>query len=124
MALLNDYKKLIEFYSSKQDPIAIYFTEKMSNLLCCQASLETLDKQTEQVTTSMAEEALSSQLTDFKDVSSWGASKYDLESKRKERSKKVQITLEVHKTHKRSNARNLLNRYYEECLDNNNLIMN
>lgn len=45
MSLLNDYKKLIEFYSSKQDTIAIYFTEKMSNLLSCQASLETLDRQ-------------------------------------------------------------------------------
>lgn len=78
MALLNDYKKLIEFYSSKQDPISIYFNEKMSNLLSCQASLETLDRQTEQVTTSMAEEAQSNQISDFKDVSAWGASKYDL----------------------------------------------
>lgn len=44
LALLNDYKKLVEYYSSRQDAIALYFTEKMQNLIACQAAIETLDK--------------------------------------------------------------------------------
>lgn len=36
----------------------------------------------------------------------------------------MQITLEVKKTHKRSNAKNILNKYYDECVENNLLVMN
>ena len=55
LALLNDYKKLVEYYSSKQDTIALYFTEKMQNLISCQAAIETLDKTQEVTTMSFAE---------------------------------------------------------------------
>lgn len=126
LALLNDYKKLVEYYSSRQDSIALYFTEKMQNLIACQAAIEMLDKSQEVTTMSMVEEAASQPplIQDFKEVNWSSPSRYDIESKRKERSKKVQITLEVKKTHKRSNARNILNKYYDECVENNLLVMN
>ena len=126
LALLNDYKKLVEYYSSKQDTIALYFTEKMQNLISCQAAIDTLDKTQEVTTMSFAEEIASqgTPIQDFKEVNWSSPSRYDLESKRKERSKKVQITLEVKKTHKRSNAKNILNKYYDECVENNLLVTN
>lgn len=49
---------------------------------------------------------------------------YDRDIKRKERAKKVQIFMEVKRTQKRSNAKNILNKYYEECVENNLLVMN
>lgn len=51
------YKKLVEYYTAKQDTIALYFTEKMQNLMCCQDAIETFDKSSrESLTMSMAEE--------------------------------------------------------------------
>lgn len=32
--------------------------------------------------------------------------------------------MEVKKTQKRSNAKNILNKYYEECVENNLLVVN
>jgi uncharacterized protein YeeX (DUF496 family) len=51
------------------------------------------------------------------------AEAYDRETKKKERAKKVQIFMEVKKTQKRANARNIINKYYEECVDNNAMAM-
>jgi hypothetical protein len=95
----------------------------MQNLISCQAALETLDKTQEASTMSFAEEIASQpiNISEFKEVT-WTPSRYDIESKRKERSKKVQITLEVKKTHKR--AKNILNKYYDECVENNQLVVN
>lgn len=36
LSLINMYKKLVEYYTTKQDTIALYFTEKMQNVMCGQ----------------------------------------------------------------------------------------
>jgi hypothetical protein len=119
------YKKLVEFYSTKQDTIALYFTEKMQNIMACQGAIEAFDKSREAMTMSMVEEqAQAIKLSDFKEVIPPTTGSYDREVKRKERAKKVQIFMEVKKTQKRSNAKNILNKYYEECVENNLLVMN
>lgn len=47
---------------------------------------------------------------------------YDPEIKKKERSKQAQIAIQVNKVKKKTNARTILNSYYQECLENNKIV--
>lgn len=104
--------------------MGIYFVEKMQTLLASQKTIEIIDKTQEQLTASMnasdAMEGMEREVDSKEKVSS--ASKYDVESKKKERSKMVKMFIEIKKTKKRANAANILNHYYKECLENNALV--
>ena len=115
------YSKVIEHYNSVQDNMGIYFVEKMQTLLASQKTIEIIDKTQEQLTASMnASDAMEGmdKERDVKGKVGEGV-KYDLESKKKERSKMVKMFIEIKKTRKRANAANILNQYYKECLTNN-----
>ena len=54
MQLVKAYTKVIEFYNSIHDNMAIYFTEKMQILLASQKTIDIIDKTQEIRTSSMA----------------------------------------------------------------------
>ena len=48
---------------------------------------------------------------------------YDPDIKKKERSKNAQIAIQVNKVKKRANAKTILTSYYDECMENNKIVV-
>lgn len=120
--LIELYRKLVEFYSERNDKISLYFMDKIAQL---SSEIPLLQEPEEKLTMSMAREVIEEDNqvdSRFKGIISTPASKYDPEQKKKERSKNAQIAIEVSKIKKRTNARTILKSYYDECLENNNLV--
>lgn len=98
----------------------------MDKIAQLSSEIPLLQEPEEKLTMSMAREVLEEESTPsdsrFKNIVTTPVVKYDPQQKKKERSKNAQIAIEVSKVKKRTNARTILKSYYEECLENNNLI--
>lgn len=121
--LISFYRKLVEHYSEKNDKIALYFSDKISNVSCEMPNLQESD---ERLTMSMVKEVNEEESRNndprFRSIVSSPIS-YDPEIKKKERSKNAQIAIEVNKVKKRTNARTILKSYYEEWEENNKIVV-
>jgi hypothetical protein len=116
----------VEYYSEKNDSIALYFIDKISALSCEVPNLQELD---ESLTKSMIKEAEENQNqldARFKTLTTSPTTPsptYDPESKKRERSKNAQINIQVNKVKKKPHALSILQSYYEEWEKNNKIVM-
>ena len=120
--LIELYRKLVEFYSERNDRISIYFMDKIAQL---SSEIPMLQEPEERLTVSMIRDAVDEDAhhdSRFKQITSTPEVKYDPEQKKKERSKNAQIAIEVSKVKKRTTARTILQSYHEECMENNGLV--
>ena len=92
------YRKLVEFYSEKNDKIYKYFADKISLL---SVELPNMTEVDERLSMSMAREIqLEADQSDGKRFTSSKLNtpvKYDPEAKKRERSKNAQISIEISK---------------------------